>query len=183
LDTRVAIADEQQAVREKEKAERDAREAEWRKNFRPHAVILTERRIPTQIVFCGLTGGAAARLIIPFDLSKPSVNFVAQAVTGVGNNAPVGQSGRRCVMFFGEPIGLIVNYSPDLGLHCDLEGNAIEWLASAYRIGEVEITIGNRVVSPRTATDILGLKDSKGKSAATRLIERPLRREGPRHTD
>jgi hypothetical protein len=148
LDTRVAIAEEQRLAREKEKAAREARDAEWRRTFKPHAVLLTERRVPSQITFCALTGGVAPRLIIPFDVSKPSVSFVAQAVTGVRDKAPIGINGRRCVMFFGEPTGFVVNYSPDLALRCDLDGNAVQWLSSAYRIGEVEMAIGKRTFPP-----------------------------------
>jgi hypothetical protein len=161
LETRIAIGEEQRTAREKEKLEREAKEAEWRKNFRPHAVILTERRIPSQITFCGLTGGAAARLIIPLDFAQPAVTFVGQAIAGLEKKAPVGRNGRRCVMFFGEPTGLIVNYSPDLALRCDLEGNPIEWLPAAYRIGKLELSIGNRTISPATAAALLRLKDSK----------------------
>jgi hypothetical protein len=160
LETRIAIGEEQRTAREKEKLEREAKDAEWRKNFRPHAVILTERRIPSQITFCGLTGGAAARLIIPFDSARRAVTFVDQAVAGLHMKAPVGQNGRRCVMFFGEPTGLVLNYSPDLALRCDLEGNPIEWLSAAYRIGEVELSIGNRTISPAVAAAVLRLKDS-----------------------
>ncbi len=37
---------------------------------------------------------------------------------------------------FGRPIGLVVNYSPDRAVRFDLDGNALEILQRAYRIGE-----------------------------------------------
>jgi hypothetical protein len=144
IDTRLAIAEERRAAREKEKAEQEAREAEWRRTFTPHAVILTERRVPSQITICALTGGPAAYLIIRFDIAKPSHTFVNQAVSGLAQKAPIRPDGRRCVMFFGSPTGLVVNYSPDLALLCDVAGQSIDYLTSAYRIGRTELMIGGR---------------------------------------
>ncbi len=157
LDTRLVIAEKRRVVRERAKAEREANEAEWRKQFRPHAVILTERRIPDQIVICGLLGGAGAYLIIPFDLSRPSATFVNQAVAGLKRKTPVVSISRRYVPFFGAPTGIVINYSPDLALHCDLDGHPIQWLSAAYRIGQIELTVGSRVQDPKTMARLLHL--------------------------
>ena len=51
-------------------------------NFEPHAVILTERRIPSPIFVVAFIG--VARLLrIDFDLTQPPETFVAQALDGL----------------------------------------------------------------------------------------------------
>ncbi len=160
LRTRLTISNENRVARERERAEQEAREARWRANFRPHGVIVTERRIPGQITFCALTGGPEARLIIPFDVTRPMATFVAQAIAGLQNKAPVNSTGRRYVPFFGEPTGLMVNYSPDLAVHCDLDGSAIRWLSEAYRTGQIEVTIGSRVRSAQTMSHVVRLDET-----------------------
>ena len=106
---------------------------------------------------CALAGGPETLLVIPFDLSQPPITFVGQSVAGLPRKAPVGANGRRYVPFFGEPLGLIINYSPDHALHCDLEGNPIEWLPAAYPVGQIELTLGSRIKSPRTVAHVLGM--------------------------
>ena len=49
-------------------------------SFKPHAAIQTETMTPSQITICGLTGGVERWLIIRFDLSKPPITFVQQAI-------------------------------------------------------------------------------------------------------
>jgi hypothetical protein len=151
LDTRLAIAEENRVAGEEAKAQQVAREAEWRRSFRPHAVILTERRVPDQIVICGLTGGPEIRLIIPFDLSRPSVTFVAQAIAGMEIKAAVNRDGRRFVPFFGGATGLVVNYSPDLALQCELDGRSVEWLSAgiAYRPNGINNWIAGQIATNR----------------------------------
>jgi len=38
---------------------------------------------PDQIIICGMMGGAGRFLVIPFDLSKPPLTFIQQAVAGL----------------------------------------------------------------------------------------------------
>jgi hypothetical protein len=160
--TRASLAEQKRIANEQLRREVHAKEVARRAAFRPHAVIITERRIASQITFCALAGGPETFLIIPFDLSQPPITFVRQAVAGLPRKAPLGASGRRYVPFFGEPIGLIINYSPDRALHYDLEGNPIEWLPAAYRVGQIELTLGSRIKSPRTVARVLGIQ--KGRS-------------------
>jgi len=134
----------------------EAAEAEWRNRFRPHAVIQTERTVPTQITFCALTGGAERWLIILFDLSKPPISYVKQALEALPEKARVGRDGKRFVPFFGEALGIIINYSPDEAVRCDLEGKPLEVLPKAYRAGEVRLSLGGRPVEPSVMARILG---------------------------
>jgi hypothetical protein len=155
--TRSSLAEQKRIADEQKRRETHTKEVAWRTAFKPHAVIFTERKIASQITFCALAGGPETFLIIPFDLSEPPITFVRQSVAGLPRKAPVSANGRRCVPFFGEPIGLIINYSPDQALHCDLEGNPIEWLLAAYRVGQIELTLGSRIKSPRTVAHVLGM--------------------------
>ncbi|KQP00294.1 hypothetical protein ASF32_13735 [Methylobacterium sp. Leaf91] len=136
----------------------EAKDAEWRASFRPHCVIQTEHTVPTQITICGLTGGATIRLVIPFDLSRPPVTFVQQAVGNLPFKTNLRPDGRRCVMFFGEVIGLIINYTPESALRCLLDGTPLEVLDKAYRLGDVRLSFGGRSHSPASVSQLLGFR-------------------------
>ena len=135
----------------------EAEETEWRARFRPHAVIETERTIPTQITACGLTGGAERWLQIDFDLTRPPITFVQQAVAALPEKIRPGTDGRQYVTFFGEALRFIVNYSPDQALRCDLKGNPLEVLPKAYRPGQVMVSVGGCPVSPSVVVRLLGM--------------------------
>jgi len=135
----------------------EAAEAEWRNSFRPHAVIETERRVPSQITFCSLTGGAERWLIIPFDISKPPISYVRQALQALPEKARVGGDGKRLVPFFGEVRGFVINYSPDQAVRCDIFGTPLEILSRAYRPGQIRLSLGGKPVEPRAIARILGV--------------------------
>jgi hypothetical protein len=155
--TRESLAEQKRVADEQEQREIHAKEVAWRAEFKPHAVIVTERRIASQITFCALAGGPENLLIISFDLSQSPITFVGQAVARLPTKVRLGANGKKYVPFFGEPLGLMVNYSPDRALHFDLEGNPIEWLSAAYRVGQIELTLDSRVKSPRSVAHVLGL--------------------------
>jgi hypothetical protein len=144
-----------QAEEERRRAA-EAAEAEWCARFLPHAVIQTERTVPSHITFCALTGGAERWLVIAFDVSKPPITYIKQALEALPEKAPVGHDGKRAVRFFGEALGIIVNFSPDEALRCDLEGRPLEVLSKAYRPGEVRLSLGGRPVEAKAIADILG---------------------------
>ena len=157
----VAATEELFAAQEREaegqrRLAREQEDREWRAAFKPHAVIQTERTVPSQITICGLTGGAGPRLIIPFDLSKGPLTFIQQATGALPRRH---KDGRRYVMFFGEALGVIINYSPDHAVRCDLEGNPLELLPKAYRVGEVQLSVGGKRVDPKVMAKILGAAD------------------------
>jgi hypothetical protein len=106
---------------------------------------------------CGLTGGAGRWLMIRFDLSKPPLTYMRQAMEGLRDKARVGPDGRKYVTFFGEALGIMINYSPDRALRCDLDGRPLEVLEKAYRPGDVALSIGGRPVSPTVMSRVLGM--------------------------
>jgi len=150
------LAEVRRQQEEERRIAREKEDAEWRAPFRPHAVLQTERRVPTQITICGLTGGARRWLHIDLDLSQPPISFIEQVLQALPKKAPLGSNGRRRVMFFGEALGFIVNYSPDQALRCDLDGRPLEVLEKAYRPGDVRLSLGGRPVSPTVVARVLG---------------------------
>jgi hypothetical protein len=69
--TEQIFAERERQAEEDRLLAREREEAEWRAAFKPHAIIQTERTIPTQITICGFTGGAERWRMIRFDLSRP----------------------------------------------------------------------------------------------------------------
>jgi hypothetical protein len=154
--TEQIFSDMETQAEEQRRRAAEAAEAEWRTRFRPHAVIHTERTLPSQIIFCGLTGGAERWLIIPFDLSKPPISFIKQALGALPERTHVRRDGKRSVPFFGEVLGIIINYSPDRAVRCDIVGTPLEILSRAYRPGQIRLSLGGKPVEPRAIADILG---------------------------
>jgi hypothetical protein len=160
--TRAVVATEQilsemeiQAEEQRRRAAQAA-EAEWRSRFTPHAVIQTERTVPSQITFCALTGGAERWLIIPFDVSRLPDSYIEQALEALPEKIHVGRDGKRFVRFFGEALGFVINYSPDQAVRCDIDGEPLEVLPKAYRAGEVRLSLGGRPVEPSAMARVLG---------------------------
>lgn len=154
--TEKMLADMDRQTEETLRLAREKEETEWRAAFRPHAIILTERTVPTQITICGLTGGAERWLMIRFDRSTPPLTYTRQALNAVAEKAPLQSDGNRHVSFFGAAIGLIVNYSPDRAVRHDLEGTPMEVLDKAYRPGEVRLWLGHKPVPLTTMARLLG---------------------------
>jgi hypothetical protein len=93
-------------------------EAAWRASFKPAAYLLGTSKVPSQIFFFGLTGGAERWLKIPLDLSQPEVTYAEQAFSVV-RRTPV-------VEYFGPTTGFVVNYSSDLAVRFDLDGQPVQ---------------------------------------------------------
>jgi hypothetical protein len=139
-----------EAVRETRRQIHESEEQVYRESFKPHAIILTERRIPSQITFALLTG-APRHLRIDLDLSKPRSTFIHKALSET--RLRLHRLGGM-IPFFGKVLGLIVNYSPERAVRYDLEGNAVEVLKGAYREGESYLQIGRRKLSPEQASQL-----------------------------
>ena len=107
------------------------RNSKRRRGFTPHAIIQTERTVPSQITICGLTGGVGRWLMIRLDDLKPPITFVCQALAVIPAKVRLGSDGRQYVIFFGEAFGFIINYSPVKALRCNLSGEPLEFLPSS----------------------------------------------------
>lgn len=99
-------------------------DAEWRAGFTPHAVLVTEREIPSQISIVAITGADKKRV-----LNLPNDIPVVAWPEWVQERLPRGLPG------FGLVEGFVVNYTPDHAVRFDLEGRPVEILDTAYRAG------------------------------------------------
>jgi hypothetical protein len=141
------------AVEATQRQIQEAEEATWRAEFVPHAIIRTERRLPTQLFVAAILGIDRLRRV-DFDLTKSPVTFVQQALDGLRGKLVRWNSHQ--IPTFGKPVGVIVNYSPGRAVRYDLEGNAVEVLDRAYRLGEVSFSIGKRPVSSKELAALFG---------------------------
>jgi len=120
-------------------------EAQWRATFRPHAIILTERRIPRPM-FLAAVIGVERLLRIDFDANARPVSFVRLAVEGAKQKTAQWGSNGGALPGYGEPTGIIVNYAPDSAVRFDLAGAPQEAFAAAYRVGQAELLIKGRPI-------------------------------------
>ena len=154
--TEQLLAEMEREAEDERRRAQEEEDAAWRAAFRPHAVVQTEHTVPTQITICGLTGGARRLLVIPIDADQPPITYIEQAVAGLHKRYRVPEDGRLGIPFFGRALGLIINYTPDQALRCDLHGTPLEALPSAYRVGEVRLSLGGKPVSPEVMSRLLG---------------------------
>ena len=98
--------------------------------FRPHAIIATDRSVPSPIFVAALIG-VEKILRIDFDTSLPEETFVQQALAKLPEQT----------IAFGRPIGVTVNYAPDRAVRYDLKGDPIETLAEAIRCGKAYLNV------------------------------------------
>jgi len=140
------------AVEDTERQIHESKEAAWRAAFVPHAVVLTEQERPTQL-FVAIFLGIERLLRVDFDVSESPATYPQQALEGVRQKVGEWKPGE--IPTFGKPVGVIVNYSPDRAVLFDLEGQPIEMMDRAYRLGEASFSIGKRLVS-RGELDAIG---------------------------
>ena len=105
-------------------------EAEWRVAFRPHAIIATDRSVPSPIFVAALIG-VERILRIELDTSLPKETYAQQALAKLPEQT----------IAFGRPIGVTVNYAPDRAVLYDLKGDPIETLTAAVRCGEATLIV------------------------------------------
>ena len=134
-----------QTVREIELAEQqeaEARDKIWRENFCPHAIVLTERTVPSPIFVAAIIG-IEKLLRIDLDATQGPVSFVRQVLDRLPEGVPA----------FGKPMGFVINYSPDNAVRFDSNGQPIAMLDKAVRPGTAVLRLGRRPIP----TEALGL--------------------------
>ena len=122
-----------------------AEDTAYRESFKPHAVILTERKIPTQITFYAMSAGSRHRMIPMKEGSSPET-FATQA-----RDAPP-----DVVPFLGASTGYVVNYTPDFALEFNKEGRLIGRHHRAFRVGQSSVVVGGKEVDEGTWSALLG---------------------------
>jgi hypothetical protein len=137
-----------QTVREielAEKQEAEARDKIWRENFLPHAVILTERTVPSPIFVAAMIG-VEKLLRIDLDATQGPVSFVRQVLNHLPERVPA----------FGNTIGFVLNYFPDKAIRFDPNGQPIAILDEAVRPGTAVLRLMGRPISPEALRVIVG---------------------------
>ena len=115
---------------------------EWRDNFQPHAVILTERTRPEPIFVAAIIG--AERLLrVDFGLDGERESYVKKSLEGVERRLA---KWNGTIPAFGRPTGLIVNYAPNFAVRFDLRGTPQEIFGEAYRIGQAYLLLKGRSI-------------------------------------
>jgi hypothetical protein len=140
-----AIEQTRQQIADEERRADEQAEAQWRATFQPHAIILTERRIPRPM-FLAAVIGVERLLRIDFDADARPVSFVRFAVEGVEQKRAQWGSNGGALPGYGEPTGIIVNYAPDWAVRFDLDGAPEETFAAAYRVGQVQLVLKGRPI-------------------------------------
>jgi hypothetical protein len=139
----------EETVRELElavKQEAEARDKIWRENFSPHAIVLTERTVPSPIFVAAMIG-VEKLLRIDLDATQGPVSFVRQVLDRLPEGVPA----------FGKPIGFVINYSPDKAVRFDRNGQPIAILDEAVRPGTaVLLRLGERPIPAEALGLIVG---------------------------
>lgn len=97
-------------------------EKEAIRSFRPHAIFLTEHRIPTQIVIAGIVG-ADLRRYVHFDDDTAPESYKDIVLAAMPATIP----------FFGRVQGFMINYRPDYAVQYDTAGNVVEEFSPRFR--------------------------------------------------
>ena len=136
----------QKAIDDTAKQLHQAEEAAWRASFKPHAIILTDRRIPQPIFVAAIIGELRR---IDFPPCATADTYVSLAIEGIRARLarwnrefnPLMSLGSYHLPAFGRPTCFVVNYSPDHAVRFDLDGHALESLPTAHRIGQATLFI------------------------------------------
>jgi hypothetical protein len=136
-DTRRQIEWGKQQAAEKE-------EAAWRAEFKPHAIILTERTRP-QPIFVAALIGVENLLRLDFDTGGNPVGYVKKAEQELERRL---SRWKGTLPAFGRPTGLVLNFSPDKAVRFDLEGNPKEIFSKAYPAGQAHLLMKGRPIPP-----------------------------------
>jgi hypothetical protein len=129
-----------------EKQEAEARDKLWRENFCPHAIILTERTVPSPIFVAAIIG-VEKLLQIDLDATQGPVSFVRQVLDRLPEGVPA----------FGKPIGFVINYSPGQAVRFGRNGRPIAILDKAIRPGTaVLLRLGGRPITAKALTLVFG---------------------------
>jgi hypothetical protein len=143
-----------EAIAETARQQREAEDAVYRAAFKPKGFIITEHTVPTSITMAAFVG-ADQSLWVDFEPGSTSISFLKQALRAAKQ--------RSLIPFFGNAIGVVINYSPDDALRFDMQGIPVEILPTVHQGETLSVSIRGRVVSSKTLAAIFsGRNDSKG---------------------
>lgn len=132
--TEPAIKDAIAATQYKlEQEEQEAKYREWLAwcaRFKPHAILKTERKIPSPIFVVAFLG-AENILRLDFDYTKPQDQWVEEVISKLP----------RDVIAFGKVTGFFINYAPNRMVEYDHEGTPVQELPEAKRPGRASMVL------------------------------------------
>jgi len=127
--------------------QREAEDAAYRAAFKPRGFIITEHTVPTSITMAAFVG-ADQSLWVDFDPGTTAITYLGQTLRAAKQRSPI--------RYYGDAVGVVVNYSPDEALRFDLNGYAGEILPAAYRGETLSVLLGGKPVSAKTIAAIFG---------------------------
>jgi hypothetical protein len=147
-----AVEETRSQIEREIQAEFERQEARWRARFRPHALISTERSVPSPI-FMAIFIGPETLKRVNFDASLP----VAAIHEHVQDEIRRRQERTGQITCFGKATGYVLNWTPDRAERFDLAGNLIEVMDRAQRLGEGVFRFrGTRAIPGPTIRALIG---------------------------
>ena len=96
--------------------------------FRPHAIFLTEHRVPTQIVIARIIGADRQRYVY-FDDDAAPETFRDTVLAKLPSSIPT----------FGGVDGFVINYRLDHAMRYDVSGNVVAAFDRIRRVGHIQL--------------------------------------------
>src|SRR6266487_2549140 len=121
-----------QAIAETARQQREAEDAAYRAAFKPRGFIITEHTVPTSITMAAFVG-ADQSLWVDFEPGSTAITYLEQTLRAAKQRSPI--------PFFGNAIGVIINYSPDEALRFDMQGIPFEILPTAHQGETLSVSI------------------------------------------
>lgn len=106
-----------------------------RESFEPHAIVRTERTMPSQIFVAALMGVHRMMRVEFQDTSLP-LSFVDEILDKLPTMVPT----------FGRVIGFAINFSPDYAVEFDLNGSPIRSIGQATQPGIATLTVNGKPI-------------------------------------
>jgi hypothetical protein len=106
-------------------------EEQYRRSFRPHAIIETEKSRPEPL-FVAFLMDVESILRIDFIEGSPPTSYPRQAVEAILKRLESNSS----LPAFGRPTGFVVNYWPERAMKFSIEGKPVLMLDRAFRVGK-----------------------------------------------
>ena len=136
-----------EAIAETARQQREAEDAAYRAAFKPKGFIITQHTVPPSITMAAFVG-ADQSLWVDFEPGSTSISFLKQALRAAKQRSPI--------PFFGNAIGVIINYSPNEALRFDMQGIPVEILPTAHQGETLSVLLGGKPVSAKTIAAIFG---------------------------
>jgi hypothetical protein len=135
-----AVEQTRQQIASMKRRQDEQAATEWRDNFQPHAIIITERTRPEPI-FVAVIIGVKRLLRVDINLDSKPETYIKKSLEEVERRLA---KWNGTIPAFGRATGLIVNYAPNFAVRFDLRGTPQEIFGEGYRIGQACLLLKGR---------------------------------------